>query len=306
MMAMAKGLTRTTGVLLALLLWGTVRAGTVTYVYSDPQGTPLAEADANGNIIATFDYRPYGAQALGTPPAGPGYTGHVNDPDTGLVYMQARYFDPEVGRFLSVDPIGPTAGDGYNFNRFSYANDNPVNNLDKDGRVVISTNAANNAEIARLINSRALGSFKFGSNNVLTMTSAKGDASKYSSYYQDKLLQAINSKDAVTINIAKKVETKTFGTIDVNKDSGGGTTLGSHEGGTQAVTISGDANSSLKSIDGSPLRDDPADILSHELVGHAIPHIVGPDTGNAVKDENKVRAQVPGSGIRDPEPKHIE
>jgi hypothetical protein len=35
-------------------------AGTVTYVYTDPQGTPLAEADANGNITATFDYRPYG------------------------------------------------------------------------------------------------------------------------------------------------------------------------------------------------------------------------------------------------------
>lgn len=63
---------------------------TVTYVYTDPQGTPLAEADTNGNITATFDYRPYGAQALGTPPNGPGYTGHMNDPDTGLVYMQAR------------------------------------------------------------------------------------------------------------------------------------------------------------------------------------------------------------------------
>jgi uncharacterized protein RhaS with RHS repeats len=62
----------------------------VTYVYTDPQGTPLAEADANGNITATFDYRPYGSIALGTAPNGPGYTGHVNDTDTGLIYMQAR------------------------------------------------------------------------------------------------------------------------------------------------------------------------------------------------------------------------
>lgn len=32
-------------------------AGKVTYIYTDPQGTPLAEADASGNITATFDYR---------------------------------------------------------------------------------------------------------------------------------------------------------------------------------------------------------------------------------------------------------
>jgi RHS repeat-associated protein len=88
-------------------------AGRVTYVYTDAQGTPLAKADANGNIIATFDYAPYGAQALGTPPSGPGHTGHVNDLDTGLVYMQARYYDPAVGRFLSVDPMGPASGNTF-------------------------------------------------------------------------------------------------------------------------------------------------------------------------------------------------
>ena len=93
---------------LSMLLWlgcalgGLAHAGTVTYVYTDPQGTPLAEADASGNVTATFDYAPYGGQALGTPPSGPGYTGHVNDPESGLVYMQARYYDPVVGRFLSV------------------------------------------------------------------------------------------------------------------------------------------------------------------------------------------------------------
>jgi RHS repeat-associated protein len=113
---------------------GSVRAGTVTYYYTDPQGTPLAQADAQGNITATFDYRPYGAQALGTPPKGPGYTGHVNDPDTGLVYMQARYYDPVVGRFLSADPLGPAVGNVFNFGRYEYANNNPILNIDPDGR----------------------------------------------------------------------------------------------------------------------------------------------------------------------------
>ena len=114
-------------------------AGTVTYVYSDPQGTPLAEADANGNITATFDYRPYGVQALGAAPNGPGYTGHVNDPDTGLVYMQARYYDPVVGRFISTDPVGPSAGGVFNFNRFAYADSNPVMVTDPTGRRICNS-----------------------------------------------------------------------------------------------------------------------------------------------------------------------
>lgn len=102
---------------------------TVTYVYTDPQGTPLAEADASGTITATFDYAPYGSQAMGTPPNGPGYTGHVNDPESGLVYMQARYYDPAVGRFLSPDPAGQKAG----FNDYAYVSDNPINKIDPTG-----------------------------------------------------------------------------------------------------------------------------------------------------------------------------
>lgn len=120
--------------LLVLLSCCVAHAGTVTYIYSDPQGTPLAEADAQGNITATFDYSPYGTAAMGAAPNGPGYTGHVNDPDTGLVYMQARYYDPVTARFFSVDPKGTTAGNAFNFNQYSYVNNNPVNNIDPDGR----------------------------------------------------------------------------------------------------------------------------------------------------------------------------
>ena len=107
---------------------------TVTYYYSDMQGTPLVLADASGNIIATADFKPYGAQAAGSPTAGPGYTGHVFDADSLLIYMQARYYDPDAGRFLSVDPITPANGGVFRTNRFVYANGNPVTNIDPDGR----------------------------------------------------------------------------------------------------------------------------------------------------------------------------
>lgn len=114
---------------------------TVTYYYTSPQDTVLATADAAGNITSTADYRPYGTQALGVPAAGPGYSGHVNDPDSGLVYMQARYYDPTIGRFLSVDPAESKASSPAGFNRFAYANNNPTGNVDPDGRQTVPLEA---------------------------------------------------------------------------------------------------------------------------------------------------------------------
>jgi len=124
-----------TVLLLAATLWGYAAqaAETTTYVLTDAQGTVLAREDAHGTTIATYDYRPYGKQQAGPATAGPGYTGHVGDPDTELVYMQARYYDPMVGRFLTVDKIAPVPGSTFSFNRYSYGLNNPVAHIDPDG-----------------------------------------------------------------------------------------------------------------------------------------------------------------------------
>jgi RHS repeat-associated protein len=120
--------------LLLPLASATQAANKVTYYYTDTQGTVLATADEAGNVTAVSDYRPYGVQALGTPEAAPGYTGHVNDPDSGFVYMQARYYDPIVGRFLGIDPKVVEPGHIRSYGRYTYANSNPVVNIDPDGR----------------------------------------------------------------------------------------------------------------------------------------------------------------------------
>ena len=70
---------------------------------------------------------------MSTPIGGPGYTGHVNDVDTAFVYMQARYYDPGIGRFISVDPKAVQDGSLWKFGRYGFANDNPVVNVDPDG-----------------------------------------------------------------------------------------------------------------------------------------------------------------------------
>ncbi|MBW8852314.1 MAG: RHS repeat-associated core domain-containing protein, partial [Xanthomonadales bacterium] len=80
------------------------------------------------------DYEPYGA-VIGKPAySGIGYTGHVMDGGTGLTYMQQRYYDQSIGRFLSVDPVTANSGTGANFSRYWYANNNPYRFYDPDGR----------------------------------------------------------------------------------------------------------------------------------------------------------------------------
>lgn len=56
------------------------------------------------------------------------------DGATGLTYMQQRYYDQQIGRFLSVDPVGADGSSGGNFNRYKYASNNPFRFTDPDGR----------------------------------------------------------------------------------------------------------------------------------------------------------------------------
>jgi len=110
-----------------------VSAG-VTYIHTDALGSVTAESDESGNIIKRFHYEPYGKTLEGGQDDEPGYTGHVYDDKLGLNYMKARYYDPQVGRFYSDDPVGFIPGNSFSFNRYAYANNNPYKFVDPDGR----------------------------------------------------------------------------------------------------------------------------------------------------------------------------
>lgn len=110
-------------------------AQTVEYIHTDALGTPVAVTDASRNVIERSEYEPYGALLNRPITDGPGYTGHVMDAQTGLTYMQQRYYDPQIGRFLSVDPVTASSVNGSNFNRYWYANNNPYKFTDPDGRI---------------------------------------------------------------------------------------------------------------------------------------------------------------------------
>src|SRR6266516_1055892 len=90
-------------VLFAFLLTGTaaLAAGNkkITYIHFDASGSPVAGTDEQGNVVWVQTYGPYGKRTQ-VPSAADGntttrsYTSHVEDAETGLLYMQGRYYDP--------------------------------------------------------------------------------------------------------------------------------------------------------------------------------------------------------------------
>lgn len=109
-------------------------AWTVSFQHTDALGSPVAKTNTSAQVIDRTNWEPYGAAINKPNYDGIGYTGHVMDGATGLTYMQQRYYDPMIGRFLSVDPVTANSGSGANFNRYWYANNNPYRFIDPDGR----------------------------------------------------------------------------------------------------------------------------------------------------------------------------
>ncbi|AJQ96073.1 RHS repeat domain-containing protein [Gynuella sunshinyii] len=111
-----------------------------TYYHNDALGSPVAATNELGKVIWKENYMPYGSkvenQDLKTNNR-IGYTGHEHDPDTGLTYMQARYYDPVLGRFYAVDPVGFVETNPLSFNRYAYANNDPYKYVDPDGQLAI-------------------------------------------------------------------------------------------------------------------------------------------------------------------------
>lgn len=118
--------------------WDTY-AVSIDYQHTDSLGSPVAESSVSGVVTKRVSYAPFGETFGTTSTNTTGYTGHVMDQRTGLTYMQQRYYDPQIGRFLSVDPMPSDVTTGWNFNRLNYAANNPYRFTDPDGRVVDDT-----------------------------------------------------------------------------------------------------------------------------------------------------------------------
>jgi RHS repeat-associated protein len=109
---------------------GGTYAGTHYYHY-DALGSCVAMTNSAGNVTQLYEYSVYGQVAASDAdhPNRFMFTGREFDKDTGLYYYRARYYHPEIGRFLQTDPIG--YGDGMNW--YVYCGSNPLNRTDPRG-----------------------------------------------------------------------------------------------------------------------------------------------------------------------------
>jgi len=113
------------------------------YMHADHLGSVNLITDENGAVVERLRFDVFGAPVdphtgvakadFGTSTTTRGYTGHEMDASTGLINMNARLYDPVLGRFISADTVVPEPGNMQAFNRYSYVLNNPLIYTDPTG-----------------------------------------------------------------------------------------------------------------------------------------------------------------------------
>ena len=113
-----------------------------TYLYEkNIQGDVVAVYEYDGDLVVRYAYNAWGKilSVTGTAANTIGrynplrYRGYYYDNETGFYYLNSRYYDPNVGRFLNADGYINANGDLIGFNMFAYCGNNPVNRVDPTG-----------------------------------------------------------------------------------------------------------------------------------------------------------------------------
>ena len=109
----------------------------VSYYHSDHLGSSSIISDASGAQVEHYEYTPYGTTAVSDVSRPSSlihhkFTGKELD-STGLYFYGARYYDPEIGRFITADTIVQAPYDSQSFNRYAYCRNNPINYIDPTG-----------------------------------------------------------------------------------------------------------------------------------------------------------------------------
>jgi RHS repeat-associated protein len=113
------------------------KQGTLILVHTDCSDSPVAHINAAGAVLERMHYQPFGTPVVDANDDA-GYTGHKYDSELGLNYMQARYYDPVIGRFYSNDPVGVVeairrGSSVQGLNRYAYVQNNPYKYVVSNG-----------------------------------------------------------------------------------------------------------------------------------------------------------------------------
>ena len=113
---------------------------TLYYYVLNAQGDVVRIVNSSRNVVASYTYDPWGKiiSSSGTlADVNPlRYRGYYYDSETGFYYLQSRYYDPEIGRFINADSYASTDATGLlSTNMFAYCENNPVTRVDPTGEV---------------------------------------------------------------------------------------------------------------------------------------------------------------------------
>ena len=124
--------------------------GTLYYYITNLQGDVTSIVDAQGAVVASYNYDPYGNLISDEPAENTvghlnplRYRGYYYDSESELYYLQSRYYDPELGRFLNTDAFASTGQGVLGYNMFAYCGNNPINNEDPTGNYYTPTELHN-------------------------------------------------------------------------------------------------------------------------------------------------------------------
>jgi RHS repeat-associated protein len=185
------------------------------YTHSDHLGSPIAATDATGAVTWRESYNPYGEARI-KPAANAnstGYTGHVQDDYSGLTYMQARYYDPVIGRFLATDPAGYLD----QINLYAYARNNPITFTDPDGRYTCAGSKDACVKVDQLVST-----IRQASNSSALKPSERAQVRAVSNYLGEKGKGGPTiTPTALPKNTKASTDQRGNIKIDVNKNSAG-------------------------------------------------------------------------------------
>ena len=104
------------------------------YYHANRLGSVIAMADETGTLTAQYVYTPFGVEDAYNASGNPfRYTGRRLDAQWGIYYYRARYYDPQIGRFLETDPAWYVDS----MNLYAYVGNNPVNAIDPNGEEAV-------------------------------------------------------------------------------------------------------------------------------------------------------------------------
>lgn len=154
-----------------------VTGGKVYYYLTNLQGDVISVESSDGTPVASYCYDAWGkilacdgALAELNPLR---YRGYVYDQETGFYYLQSRYYDPAVGRFINADDVAYLGADKSmpSYNLFAYCHNNPVVGVDPTGYFLISTAVLIGVAVGGVIGGSLGGVFAY---NIAKSKGAKG------------------------------------------------------------------------------------------------------------------------------------